>query len=90
MLLPEESHSIQNLASARACSVEALSEVCILTLELFNPLWIELRTARCGFDCLDFRFSLKRPAPKARELVTEMPDELLELIECFDVRTFAV
>jgi hypothetical protein len=88
MLLPQKSHAIQNLPGSGAGRVEALSQICVFALEFFDAFGVELRATRSRIDRFHSRFGLERPAPEARELVTQMPDEPLELLECFYVRTF--
>lgn len=90
MLLAEKANSVEDLPRALPGHVEALSEIGVLFLELVEPLRAHVTLARSAIDCLDPRFSLKRTTPEVCKLVTEMPHELLELVECFDVRTFVV
>jgi hypothetical protein len=90
MLLAKKAHPFEHLTGALSRDVETLPEVGILFLELVETLGTHVSLARCAVDCLDTRFCLKRTTPEVCKLLTEMPDELLELVEGFDVRTFAV
>jgi hypothetical protein len=90
MLLAKETDTLENLARTLPRHVEPLPEVGILLLQLVETLGTHVSLARRAIDCLDPRFRLKRTTPEVRKLFTEMPDELLQLVESFDVRTFAV
>jgi hypothetical protein len=90
VLLPKKANTLEDLPSAFLRDVEPLAEVGVLLLELIEPLGTHVALPRRAIDCLDPRFCLKRTTPEVCELFTEMPDELLKLIEGFDVRTFAV
>ena len=90
MLLAEKSHALEYLPGPGPGGFESLPQVCILALELLQPLrGNACRASRC-IDCLYTRLRLKRPATKSSELVTEVPHELLQLGECFFFRTFVV
>jgi hypothetical protein len=90
MLLAEEPHAIQYLPRSGAGCVEALLEVCVFTLELFDTLGIELCSSRNGFDRFYPGFSLQRASAETCELVAKMTHEPLELFKSGCVRTFAV
>jgi hypothetical protein len=90
MLLSKKANPLENLTGALPRYVEPLPEVGILLLQLVEALGAYMALARCTIDCLDPRFSLKRTTPEVCKLFTEMPDELLQLVEGFDVRTFVV
>jgi hypothetical protein len=90
VLLAKEPHTIQYLSGSSTGGIEALSELGVFALELFDALRVELGAARSCIYRLHPGFCLKRPASEARELITKMSHEPLELLECFDVRTFYV
>jgi hypothetical protein len=90
MLLPEESDAVEHLARARARRFETALEVRVFLFQLVHPFRIHAGAACRGIESLDSRFGLKSAAPEHRKLVTEVADQLLKLLEGFDVRTFAV
>jgi hypothetical protein len=90
MLLSKKSDSVEDLASARPCCFETLPKLCILELQAFNPFRRNLRAAAGSFHSFHSSLRLKCSTAKARQLVAEVTDKLLELVECFDVRTIAV
>ena len=76
----------------RACSrcFQPALEIRVFLLEPVHSFGIYPRAARSGIECLHSRFSLLRAAAERRQLLTKMADQLLKLLEGFDVRTFAV
>jgi hypothetical protein len=90
MLLAEKANPLENLSRPLSGDIEPFLEIGILMLELLDFLRAQAGGTRSTFDCLHSRFCLKRATPERRQLVTEMPNELLELLERVDVRTFAV
>jgi hypothetical protein len=90
VLLAEKANPLENLSRPLSGDLESFLEIGILMLELLDFLRAHARPTGCGFTCLKPRFRLKRATPEGRQLVAEMPNELLELLERVDVRTFAV
>lgn len=90
MLLAEETNPVQNLASAGARSLETFPEVGILALEHVETLGRHLGGPGRGVDRLYSRLCLEGAPPETGELIPQVPHELLQLIECSFVRTFAV
>jgi hypothetical protein len=90
MLLAEESHTIQYLPRPRARSLEATLQVCVFFFKPVDPFRVHSGTTGSGIDRLDARLGRKGAAPECRQLVAKMPHELVQLLEGFDVRTFAV
>jgi hypothetical protein len=90
MLLSEKTNPLENLSRPLSGDIESFLEIGVLMLELLDFLRAQARTTRGALDGFHSRFRLKRASPHRRQLVTEMPNELLELLERFDVRTFAV
>ncbi len=90
MLLAEKSHTIQYLPRSSSCRLETPLEVGILFFESVHSLRTHPRTSRCRVDCFDARFCLLSATPERRELVAKMSNELIQLLERFYVRTFAV
>jgi hypothetical protein len=81
------------LARALGSRIEAGAELSVLSLELAHLLCRELSTGRYAgriLELLDSRFSLQGATPETCELVSEVPDELMELVESLLFRTFAV
>lgn len=90
MLLAEKTNTLENLSRPLSGDIESFLEIGILVLELLDFLGAQARTTGGALDGFHSRFRLKCATPERRQLVTEMPHELLELLERFDVRTFAV
>jgi hypothetical protein len=90
MLLAEESHTIQYLPRSSTCRFEAALQVGILFFEFVHSLRIHPRTTWCGIDCFHACFCLQGATPERRKLVSKMSNELIQLLERFYVRTFAV
>jgi hypothetical protein len=90
VLLAQEANTIEYLTSARACGLEPFPEISILHLQALDAFRIDARAARCRLEHLHTRFRLQRTPPECRELVTKVPYELLQLLECLQLRTFAV
>ena len=89
MLLPQETDTVQNLSRARSRALQPLTKNGVLHLQLFHPFGIDPPARRC-FQRLHPRLGAQRPPSEARQLITQVSHELLQLLESFDVRTFAV
>ena len=90
MLLAEKSHTIQYLPRPGACRLQAALEVRVFLLQTIYSFRIYPCAAGCGVDRLDARLGRECATPECRELIPEMSNELMQLLERFDVRTFAV
>ena len=89
MLLTQKSHTIQYLPRSSPCGLEAALEIGILLFQPVYSLGIDSRASGRRIDCLHTRFCLKCAASECRKLIAKMSNELVQLFECFDVRTFA-
>ena len=90
MLLPQETHAIEYLASPGARGFEPTLEIGIFLLELLNSLGIQLGAPGGRVERLHTRLRMKRALPEGRELIPQMSHELVQLVKRFDVRSFAV
>lgn len=90
MLLPEKANAIEHLSRPRARCLEAPLEVGVFLFELVHSLRIHARPTRRRVESLHPRLGLKGAAAERRQLVAEMPNQLLKLPEGFYVTTFAV
>ena len=93
MLLPQEPHAVEHLPSALGRGVEARPQLAVLALELTDFLHgngARLTRPRRPFELPHARLGLQRPTTKARQLVGQVPDELVEFMEGLLFRTFAV
>jgi hypothetical protein len=90
VLLPEEPDTIEYLSRPRTCRIEPLSQVGVLPLEFFHSLGRDAPCSRRRVDCLHARFGLEGAASECRELVSQMPYQLLKLGQRSFVRTFVV
>lgn len=89
MLLSQKPHAIQYLPRSGTCRLQAALEIRIFFLQSVDSLRIDASSPGCRVDCFNARFCLESATPESRELITKMPNELMQLLECFDVRTFA-
>ena len=90
MLLPEKANTIEYLARSRPRGLDALFQLGVFYLQFLHALGAYSRTARGCVNRFHSRLGLERTAAEARELVSQVSDELLELAERRCVRTFAV
>jgi hypothetical protein len=90
MLLPQKTHAVQHLARSGTSRFEPLPEIRVFDLPPLDSFGIHARSSRRGIERLDAGFGLERPPPEGRKLVAKVPDELLQLLKSFELRTFAV
>lgn len=90
MLLAEKTNTVEDLTRARAGGVETLFQIRVLPLQPLDTLRVDPRSARRRLELLHPGFGLKCTTSERRELVAQVTDELLELLECLELRTFAV
>ena len=89
MLLSQETHTVQNLAGTGPGALEPLTKHRIFHFQLLHPLRVDPSAGRC-FERLHPCLGAQRPPSEARQLITQVSHALLQLLESFDVRTFAV
>ncbi len=91
MLLPKESDALEHLTGPRAGFFQSYFEARILPLEFFDALGTGPRRARGSLQSLHPRLRMQRSAPKGRQLVAKMADELVEVRERrFELSLFVV
>ena len=90
MLLTEKSHAIQYLPRSGTCGLQTPLQVRVFFFQTIDSFRIHPCAARCGIDGLDACFCRERATPEGRELIAKMSNELMQLLKCLDVRTFAV
>lgn len=90
MLLAEKSHTIQYLPRSSPRGFQTALQVRIFLFQTIDPFRIYACASRRGIDRLDTRFCREGATPECGELIPQVSNELMQLLERFDVRTFAV
>ncbi len=87
MLLAEEADTLEHDLRPAARGIESPSEIHVLGLELSDA---DARATCTVLEGFQMPFSLDRAAAKGSELVTQVVHELLELLQGYEFRSFAV
>ncbi len=86
-MLAEKAHALEHDFRPTARGVEPPPEVHVLGLELGDT---EAGSACTVLEGFEMPFSLDRAPAKGSELVTQVVHELLELLQGYEFRSFAV
>lgn len=81
MLLPEESHPVENLLRARSCRLEALLQLRVLDFQPLDAFGVDPAPAGSRLERLYTTLGLERATTERCELVAKVTNELLKLRE---------